>query len=313
MKDYLKQFATTAEYNTYINGTPDLPNVSLTLDDNAVHYNKKPDYAKEYLTFEALESGTFTLAGESVNYSLDGGDTWTLLAANTATPTLNQGDKILWKGQFDCNGKKFSSTCRFNAEGNIMSLMYGDNFSGQTTFPNNYSFNQGVFYQNSRLVSAENLVLPVTTLATNCYASMFNGCTSLTTAPELPATTLAISCYWNMFKNCTSLTTAPELPATTLANGCYENMFQGCTGLTTAPTTLPATILTSSCYKQMFDYCTNLNSITMLATDISANHCLNTWVRNVASTGTFTKAASMTSLPEGASGIPSGWTVQDAL
>ena len=31
---------------------------------------------------------------------------------------------------------------------------------------------------------------------------MFNGCTSLTTAPELPAMTLADYCYNNMFFDC---------------------------------------------------------------------------------------------------------------
>ena len=34
---------------------------------------------------------------------------------------------------------------------------------------------------------------------------MFQGCTSLTTAPELPATTLATYCYYSMFQGCTSL------------------------------------------------------------------------------------------------------------
>ena len=64
-----------------------------------------------------------------------------------------------------------------------------------------------------------------------CYNSMFSGCTSLTTAPELPATTLADSCYSDMFEDCTSLTTAPELPATTLVRWCYFAMFEGCTNL----------------------------------------------------------------------------------
>ena len=66
------------------------------------------------------------------------------------------------------------------------------------------------------------------TMASKCYDSMFFGCTSLTTAPELPATTLAGSCYDGMFYGCTSLTTAPELPATTLADYCYFGMFYGC-------------------------------------------------------------------------------------
>ena len=39
-----------------------------------------------------------------------------------------------------------------------------------------------------------------------CYQGMFNGCTSLTQAPELPATTLADSCYYGMFSKCTNIT-----------------------------------------------------------------------------------------------------------
>ena len=114
-----------------------------------------------------------------------------------------------------------------------------------------------------------------------------------------------------MFNNCSSLTTAPELPATTLENNCYQNMFYGCTSLTTAPE-LPATTLASNCYYAMFYSCKKLNYIKMLATDISASNCLNNWVKDVSSTGTFVKNASMMSLPTGASGIPSGWTVQNA-
>ena len=122
------------------------------------------------------------------------------------------------------------------------------------------------------------------TLATNCYASMFYGCTSLTAAPALPATTLANSCYEMMFDGCTSLASAPALPATTLAEGCYWGMFWDCT---------------------------SLSAITCLATDISATNCTYNWVNNVAASGTFTKDAPMSGWTTGQNGIPSGWTVQD--
>ena len=55
----------------------------------------------------------------------------------------------------------------------------------------------------------------------------------------------------------------------------------------------------------------------MLATDISADRCLSGWVDGVASTGTFTKAASLEQgtesgqIPTSKSGIPSGWTVKN--
>ena len=34
---------------------------------------------------------------------------------------------------------------------------------------------------------------------------MFQGCSNLTTAPELPATTLDSSCYYGMFQGCSKL------------------------------------------------------------------------------------------------------------
>ncbi len=152
--------------------------------------------------------------------------------------------------------------------------------------------------------------LPATTLARSCYESMFSVCTSLTTAPSLPATTLARSCYESMFSGCTSLTAAPSLPATTLAEGCYYYMFFDCASLTAAPS-LPATTLANYCYSGMFSGCTSLASVTCLATDISAIGCTADWLKNVAASGTFTKADGMTGWTTGASGIPAGWTVVD--
>ena len=178
--------------------------------------------------------------------------------------------------------------------------------------------------------------LPATTLATGCYAGMFNNCSSLTKAPELPATTLYRFCYNYMFQNCTSLTQMPELPAmnlahycyyymfsgctnltqisklpaTNLAQHCYSGMFSGCTSLTKAPD-LPATDLSTESYSYMFYECKQLNSITMLATNISYNNCLNNWLEGVSSVGTFTKAPKMDSLPNGYSGIPNGWTIKN--
>ena len=109
-------------------------------------------------------------------------------------------------------------------------------------------------------------------MASNCYSSMFYGCTSLTTAPSLPATTLAILCYYSMFQGCTSLTTAPSLPATTLASNCYYYMFYGCTSLTAAPS-LPATTLANNCYSSMFRDCTSLTAAPSLPATTLADYC----------------------------------------
>ena len=121
---------------------------------------------------------------------------------------------------------------------------------------------------------------------------------------------MAEFCYSSMFRGCVNLTTPPDLPATILANSCYSSMFSGCTRLAKSPD-LHAHRLIQSCYAQMFEGCINLNSITMTATDISANSCLASWVTNVSPTGTFIKSSTMYSLPKGTSGIPSEWTVKN--
>ena len=95
------------------------------------------------------------------------------------------------------------------------------------------------------------------TMASYCYQSMFNRCTSLTQAPALPATTLSFFCYQSMFQGCTSLTQVSALPATNLQDYCYSTMFMDCTSLTKAPA-LPATTLIANCYYAMFRGCTKI-------------------------------------------------------
>ena len=162
----------------------------------------------------------------------------------------------------------------------------------------------GLVAASGDITSLRRFDLEQTPLAKYCYRSMFNGCTGLTSAPELPATTIAPNCYYSMFSGCTGLTSAPELPATTLANYCYTRMFQGCTGLTSAPE-LPATTLVKYCYNYMFMGCTN---IALIKVHFKSWGQSNNWVRGVAATGTFYKT---TALPEvfGTSKIPTGWTV----
>lgn len=291
MANYINAYANQAFYDS--DDTKQYPNVALLRDSGTIVHKKENriDYSTHYFTFVAEEAGTFSYHSywTTLDYSLDNGQTWTTLQDETNTPTIQAEEKIMWRGTF--NGAdnedghcQFSSSGQFTVEGNVMSLIYGDNFSGQTDLTGkDYVFNH-MFGQCTGLTNAENLVLPATTMSSYCYRELFNECTSLTTAPELSATTLASNCYERMFGSCESLTTAPELPATTLTNNCYYDMFNGCT---------------------------SLNSIACLATDIQASNCTRNWVMSVAANGTFTKAASMSSWTRGDYGIPRGWTVQD--
>ena len=292
----LKRFSTETQYDLSKDDF-EYATVSWVEDVDDVRYMTLRDkYTREYLTFEALEDGTFTLSipanvnstyMTSVSYSTDNGKTWTTTnvdstAQTITTSTINAGNKVLWKGvgkqmaksSSSNNYSYFSSTGNFNASGNIMSLLYGDEFANQVVFPSGSTYNFAELFLNAnKLISASNMVLPATTLASSCYRDIFYGCKSLTTAPSiLPATTLVGNCYRSMFSGCTSLTTAPELPATTLASGCYQYMFQGCTSLTTAPE-LPATTLTTECYYQMFYGCTSLTTAPELPATTLTSGC----------------------------------------
>ena len=244
---------------------------------------------QNHICFEAIESGTFKNSANAVDYSLDEGATWTTLSANTNSPTVSAGDKILWRAMLpQSSGSSvgtFSATGKFNVEGNVMSLLFGDNFKEQTSLSGKSLVFFQLFMNNTKLISAENLLLPATTLAGNCYRDMFRGCSSLTTAPQLPATTLAGSCYQTMFGDCKALTTAPILPATNLERYCYHEMFLRCSLL--------------NYIKAMF------------TTEPSSIYTYN-WVNGVAANGTFVKNSAATWDVSGANGIPNNWTVETA-
>ena len=184
--------------------------------------------------------------------------------------------------------------------GNILSLLYGTLFDGQTTYRTDYSKASGGQFRGfstDSIIDASELLLPdeaheysFSAMFSNCtnlinppkipastsyysHSNMFSNCTSLTKAPELPATTLANSCYSSMFNGCTSLTTAPELPATTMTDSCYASMFYNCTSLTKAPE-LPATKLYDFCYNAMFYHCTSLTEAPdLLVTKLDSTEC----------------------------------------
>ena len=232
-------------------------------------------YEQQYFTIEAMEDGKLTWNISGVTYSLNDG-TWNEWDSGTSLSIVS-GDTVRFKSDtntcysgsyitFKANpvGNVYKS---FNVYGNIMSLLYGDNFASATTLPSERTFQQ-LFWGENKLISAEHLILPATTLTPYCYYNMFLWCNRLINAPVLPATTLAERCYWQMFRYCTSLTTAPALPATTLAPYCYSNMFQNCTSLVNAPA-LPATTLETYCYSSMFSNCTSLTQ----APELPASAC----------------------------------------
>lgn len=261
-------------------------------DFGRIYGISRTEYFKnDYLTFTALEDGQFTLKLPAtitathiakVSYKVNEGEWVETLNDNTAktitVANIKAGDKVQWKGtgtRFSiADGKysNFASTCKFDVSGNILSLIYNDDFAEHNELQATFTFNR-LFINCVNLINAQYLSLPVDTLTNECYTAMFYGCSSLITAPELPATTLAVACYMGMFNGCSSLIEQPELPATRMDLYCYNCMFQNCSSLTKVHK-LPQCELADGCWSGMF-YGTPLRTYYDLKYTTPVDNCFN--------------------------------------
>lgn len=266
------------------------------------------DYSKDYLTFEVL-SGTTSIqfaqqtqsgnVNKTINYSINDGE-WVQISTGSSIYCSN-GDKIRFKAinttsYTNNNSSNYKNNYTYfhfgnrkvNVYGNIMSLIYGDDFVGTSlASTNKYAF-CSLFKQQSTatggIVDASNLILPVASTE-GCFRAMFSTNKQMTAGPREirlveNGSDVNYMCYY-MFENCTSLTAPPNLPTINNTGGyIYGYMFTGCTALT-------------SC--RCYIIHTNTNQI-------------NNMFRNISTTGTLYKNINET-WPTTSGYIPSTWTI----
>ena len=218
---------------------------------------KREEYRKHYLTFEAAADGVeiyFACPEDNedvfvtIEVSTDGGRTWLQKTSSfaestsegTLLATLDMGETLLVRGNGptgyysaemdDAVGNYFFAADKAYVYGNVMSLLGGANFAGLDAIEDENAFaylfaDYNESGHNEDLLSHPDkpLVLPATTLAQNCYNSMFRDCTGLTAAPALPATTLEQYCYNSMFSGCTHLVAITCLATDISASGALSN------------------------------------------------------------------------------------------
>ncbi len=197
------------------------------------------DPATQYLTFKFAENGYFSWNRDDLSstqltiqyqISTDNGKTFgdwqskqssaitndaRITGVTSSTVIRVKGTNSTYCNDYsgaDYHYNYFSSTAEYEVSGNIMSLIYGDSFAGQTALTSAgafcYLFSEHASLlsdQRGKLVGADNLILPATTLTTSCYEGMFHNCSGLTVAPKLPATVGATNCYKSMFEGCSNL------------------------------------------------------------------------------------------------------------
>ena len=264
------------------------------------------------MCMEAATNGTIHITNTNqltIEYKVENND-WTSSCDVNININAKAGERVWFRGQNATyttgNSEKGFLLTSFNCYngdfylyGNIMSLIYGDEFEGKTELTGEYTF-YNLFSHNSHIINhpTRDIELPATTLTPSCYREMFYYCTNLTRAPKLPAKVLTEACYAAMFAYCSALKEfpdmaatdmaymsctwmmkssgieqAPELPAMKLARSCYEFMFMECPNLTKAMSVLPATELAANCYAGMFQRADKLETAPELpATDLK-NSC----------------------------------------
>lgn len=276
--------------------------ITVSVDQDANHAYQADEQqikvsVRTPLSFEAKEDGYISVSyldgitlDKPIVYTIAGKET-EITASKTFE--VKKGDVVEFRSANDHMGTAWDGGGYVNiypsAEcavyGNVMSLITDGDFLKNTTITQDGAFYR-LFAYSDNMVNHEKyeLRLPATELTTACYQYMFYACQKLTKAPALPATKVNNQSYNSMFAYCTSLTTAPVLPAPTPEFASYYRMFTGCS---------------------------KLNSVTCLATDISADYCVMYWLDDVAETGTFTKASTVDD-DFWAGWIPGGWTVKSA-
>lgn len=166
--------------------------------NNTLSIKKSNSYAPTVTIYKSLDQTNWELMGNT--------------STTAITATIPANGKVYLKATTNSWGgitsnvivsNRITTNRNCNVGGNIMSLLYGDNFVGQTTLSNSndYAFS-GLFNENYNLINATNLSLTPRVLSKNCYSGMFEKCSALTTAPELPATSLTYACYYHLFNNC---------------------------------------------------------------------------------------------------------------
>ena len=202
-----------------------------------------PVTVNDCLTFEITSGSGYILwrctdnkFRKTIEYEINDSGNWVSLASSTggAYIEVSAGDKVKVRGNLTGTGYEdyysyFLTDVNFKLRGNIMSLIDSTGFATATTI-SSYGALQHLFENNTGLTDAGDVLIPVTSYASNSMQYMFKGCTNLIRAPYIYETTsLRVNCCRGMFSGCSSLNYIKCLFNTTYNPGdsCTQNWVDG--------------------------------------------------------------------------------------
>lgn len=333
--------STINKYCVYTNSPGEHELQITALENGSLYIGPDDCYHASYTSLEInINDGgwtSFTTAHDGFSdmstFNIQKGDIVKLRGNNTNM-------RLAAKDGYSATNVVIHNTGRYIASGYITSLTKGSNYLIDNTLQGDYAFARlfqwGVLHLNNihnGLIDATYIKFPTNT-SDYCYELMFYS--SLPTVDEndniislcklihapkiLPANDLSQGCYYEMFFSNGNLIDAPILPAVTLQKWCYRSMFKYCINLVNAPE-LPAVDCVNGAYMDMFFACYKLSYIKCMLIyyrwgpgldGVDDKDCCDDWVAGINSNGLFIKNPNMTDWQSGSSGIPIGWTVQNA-
>ncbi len=220
---------------------PNVPNIYFGDDEvqkvflgNELVWPAVP-YEEQYFTIYVLSGGTLFInrelnldyettiyRGAVVDYSVNGGAWQTSIpgggpfsySPDLSGITVSAGDTIRFRSDYTgwntYRGLPYNltfnrSTCYYNAYGNMNSLVYADNFLEHTTGAVEAAWAH--LFENSNIVSGENLYTPGGTYGDWALFETFYGCTHLLYPPTIRASYCPSVAMTETFYRCTSLRT----------------------------------------------------------------------------------------------------------
>lgn len=243
-----------------------------------------------YLCFTALEDGNFIFAiGPELTtsdlsyiaYSKDGRNFTTVNNVDSerieVSFSVNNGDKVYLKGiatrTHNGNGGIYIQLdYSYNLSGNILSLLYGDSFENYNNVDFSVASRANLFrglFDNTKVIDASELLIPITGVYSYAFSSMFSGCSSMILPPKkIPVAKVNQYALQYMFDGCTSMTTMPDLSS--IANptfrptiGGFRYMFRNCSSMkyfTEIPYVFGGRSGENGSYSYMFYGCTSLEA-----------------------------------------------------
>ena len=223
------------------------------------------DETKKQIKQAIVDKGQPISDTDSFRSYVDKIDKISTLAEETADATATAEDILKGKTAYNAEGKIEGTLIptedlqeQLDTQDAIIQQLQ-EELSNKSSYDCNY-YNARLVPTNDTITTYITKISPqLDTSSVTTMASMFYGCTNLTTIPLL--NTINVTNMSNMFNCCTNLTTIPLLDTSNVTDMSY--MFLNCSSLTTIPLldTINVTTMAS-----MFGSCKKLTTIPLLNT-----------------------------------------------